>query len=119
MPVKSYLDTYTGDWKQLNAAGEEVDFDQDAAATAIWAKKKLLAGTASATNTMPHLGFIRLLKLTGTGFAKPNINRPPEPKSSNAGNKIVPKGSICLKGLKGTRPRRLAVSSPSFKAAHP
>ena len=37
--VKSYLDTYTSDWKETNAAGEEVDFDQDAAATNIWAKK--------------------------------------------------------------------------------
>ena len=37
--VKSYLDTYTSDWKQTNAAGEEVDFDQDAAATHIWTKK--------------------------------------------------------------------------------
>lgn len=37
--VKSYLDTYTSDWKETNAAGEEVDFDQDAAATIIWAKK--------------------------------------------------------------------------------
>ena len=37
--VKSYLDTYTSDWKQTNDAGEEVDFDQDAAATGIWAKK--------------------------------------------------------------------------------
>ena len=37
--IKSYLDTYTGDWKERNEAGEEVDFDQDAAATGIWAKK--------------------------------------------------------------------------------
>jgi len=37
--IKSYLDSYTGDWKDRNAAGEEVDFDQDAAATGIWAKK--------------------------------------------------------------------------------
>ena len=37
--VKSYLDTYTSDWKETNAAGEEVDFDQDAAATNIWTKK--------------------------------------------------------------------------------
>ena len=37
--IKSYLDTYTSDWKETNDAGEEVDFDQDAAATAIWAKK--------------------------------------------------------------------------------
>jgi len=37
--VKSYLDTYTSSWKEHNAAGEEVDFDQDAAATHIWNKK--------------------------------------------------------------------------------
>ena len=37
--VKSYLDTYTGDWTERNDAGEEVAFDQDRAATGIWAKK--------------------------------------------------------------------------------
>ena len=37
--IKSYLDTYTGDWKDRNEAGEEIDFDQDAAATHIWSKK--------------------------------------------------------------------------------
>ena len=37
--IKSYLDTYTSDWKQENADGDEVDFDQDAAATGIWVKK--------------------------------------------------------------------------------
>ena len=37
--VKSYLDTYTSDWKERNDADEEVDFDQDAAATYIWTKK--------------------------------------------------------------------------------
>ena len=37
--IKSYLDTYTGDWKERNDAGEEVDFDQDVAATYIWSKK--------------------------------------------------------------------------------
>ena len=37
--VKSYLDTYTGDWTERNAAGEDVAFDQDAAATHIWSKK--------------------------------------------------------------------------------
>ena len=37
--IKSYLDTYTSDWKDLNDADEEIDFDQDAAATALWAKK--------------------------------------------------------------------------------
>ena len=37
--IKSYLDTYTSDWKQRDADGEEEDFDQDAAATHIWSKK--------------------------------------------------------------------------------
>ena len=37
--IKSYLDSYTGDWTELNDAREEVAFDQDAAATRLWAKK--------------------------------------------------------------------------------
>jgi len=37
--VKSYLDTYTSEWKQRDADGNEEDFDQDAAATYIWTKK--------------------------------------------------------------------------------
>ena len=37
--IKSYLDSYTGDWTERNDAGEEVAFDQDTAATAVWAKK--------------------------------------------------------------------------------
>ena len=37
--IKSYLDTYTSDWKQPDGSGGEEDFDQDAAATYIWAKK--------------------------------------------------------------------------------
>ena len=37
--IKSYLDTYTSDWKDHNEAGEEIDFDQDAAATYVWNKK--------------------------------------------------------------------------------
>ena len=37
--VKSYLDTYTSDWKQDDGSGGEEDFNQDTAATHIWAKK--------------------------------------------------------------------------------
>ena len=37
--VKSYLDSYTGDWTEKNDADEDVAFDQDAAATRIWSKK--------------------------------------------------------------------------------
>ena len=37
--VKSYLDTYTGDWTQDDGAGGREAFDQDSAATYIWTKK--------------------------------------------------------------------------------
>jgi len=37
--VKSYLDTYTSDWKQDDGSGGEEDFSQDDAATHIWSKK--------------------------------------------------------------------------------
>ena len=39
--IKSYLDTYTSDWKEQDPdnPGEEIDFDQDAAATYVWTKK--------------------------------------------------------------------------------
>ena len=37
--IKTYLDSYTSDWKETDADGNETDFDQDAAATVIWAKK--------------------------------------------------------------------------------
>ena len=37
--IKTYLDTYTSSWKETDADGNEVDFDQDAAATVLWAKK--------------------------------------------------------------------------------
>ena len=39
--VKSYLDTYTGDWTEPDPdnPGENKAFDQDAAATRLWAKK--------------------------------------------------------------------------------
>ena len=37
--IKTYLDTYTSDWKDQDAEDNEIDFDQDAAATVLWAKK--------------------------------------------------------------------------------
>ena len=37
--VKSYLDTYTGDWTQDDGSGGQEAFDQDTAATNIWSKK--------------------------------------------------------------------------------
>ena len=37
--VKTYLDSYTSDWTERDADGNEVDFNQTTAATFIWAKK--------------------------------------------------------------------------------
>ena len=37
--IKTYLDSYTSDWKDFDSDGNETDFDQDAAATMLWAKK--------------------------------------------------------------------------------
>ena len=37
--IKTYLDSYTSDWKDRAADDNEIDFAQDAAATALWAKK--------------------------------------------------------------------------------
>ena len=37
--IKTYLDSYTSDWKDRDANDNEIDFDQDAAATMLWAKK--------------------------------------------------------------------------------
>jgi len=37
--VKSYLDTYTSDWKQPDGSGGEEAFNQTTAAAGIWAKK--------------------------------------------------------------------------------
>ena len=37
--IKSYLDTYTSDWKERDADGNETDFTQTNAANVLWAKK--------------------------------------------------------------------------------
>ena len=37
--VKSYLDTYTSDWKDTDANNNEIDFNQTTAAAGIWTKK--------------------------------------------------------------------------------
>ena len=37
--IKSYLDTYTSDWKERDADDNEVDFNQTNAANYIWTKK--------------------------------------------------------------------------------
>ena len=37
--IKSYLDTYTSDWKERDSDGNEVDFNQTTAANYVWTKK--------------------------------------------------------------------------------
>ena len=37
--IKTYLDTYTSDWKQPDGSGGEEAFNQTTAANGIWAKK--------------------------------------------------------------------------------
>ena len=37
--IKSYLDTYTSDWKQPDGSGGEEAFNQTTAAAGIWARK--------------------------------------------------------------------------------
>ena len=37
--VKSYLDTYTGDWTQPDGSGGEEAFNQTTAAAHVWSKK--------------------------------------------------------------------------------
>jgi hypothetical protein len=37
--IKTYLDTYTSDWKQDDGSGGEEAFNQTTAANGIWAKK--------------------------------------------------------------------------------
>ena len=37
--IKTYLDTYTSDWKDEDNEGNEIDFNQTTAANGIWSKK--------------------------------------------------------------------------------
>jgi hypothetical protein len=37
--IKSYLDTYTSDWKEKDEDDNEIDFSQTDAAAIIWSKK--------------------------------------------------------------------------------
>tara|TARA_R110000803_G_scaffold190113_1_gene252611 strand:+ start:67 stop:369 length:303 start_codon:yes stop_codon:yes gene_type:complete len=37
--IKSYLNSYASDWKDIDDDGNEIDFDIDAAVARMWAKK--------------------------------------------------------------------------------
>ena len=71
-------------------------------------------GPAAATQIMSRLGWRSAPKLTGTGLAQPNII--PDSSSMIAGTTMVPIGSMCLRGLRKTRPATKAVVSPNIRA---
>ncbi len=73
-------------------------------------------GPARATRRRSREGLRKLKGLTGTGFAQPKT-KPVPVRIKNAGNRIVPIGSIWLIGFKLTRPSTRAVGSPSLSAA--
>ena len=37
--IKSYLNSYASDWKDIDDDGNEIDFDIDAAVVRMWTKK--------------------------------------------------------------------------------
>ena len=75
-------------------------------------------GPAAATQIMSRLGWRRLPKFTGTGFAQPNMNgrRPSSAAAARPGTSIVPIGSMCFIGFSVTRPSIQAVRSPNSLA---
>ena len=76
--------------------------------------KRFAPGPAKATHSIFFLGFRKLEKLTGTGFAQP-ININPE-VNANIGITILPIKSICLMGLRVNLPCLKAVLSPNLWA---
>ena len=81
------------------------------------ASRKFETGPAAATSMCP-LRMVtsrrKLAGLYGVGLAQPRRGR--LVKIWMSGNRSVPIGSMCTIGLRLTRPRFLAVSSPSFQA---
>ncbi len=67
-------------------------------------------GPLSDIRMMSDLGFLKYRGLTGTGFAQPKLKRK---------RHTAPSGSMCLSGLRVSRPMALAVGSPREKAAFP
>ena len=61
---------------------------------------------------MSRFGLRRLPKRTGTGLAYANRKAPEVAKYSSSGIRMVPMGSMCLSGLRVTRPSTKAVLSP-------
>ena len=76
-----------------------------------------MAGPAKDTSTDWFRGWRRRLMATGTGLAQPKTGAPVSARTT--GTTIDPKGSMCLIGLRVSRPARLAVSSPHQRATTP
>ena len=81
------------------------------------ARMRLVAGPARATSTDWFRGWRSRLMLTGTGLAQPKMGLCV--RASTTGTRIDPTGSMCLIGLRVSRPARLAVSSPHQRATTP
>ena len=78
-----------------------------------------VAGPAAETKAESRLGFLKLWKFTGTGFAVPKINAPFENIKSIIGTMIVPMGSMCAIGFSVSLPIIFAVGSPNLFATKP
>ena len=66
------------------------------------AMARLLAGPASVVRMSSRLTFLKLRRVTGQGLAQPMSA--PTKKRLRAGITIEPQGSMCLAGLRVTRP---------------
>ena len=81
------------------------------------ARIKLLNGPMRPTHIIPFLGFVKFEGLMGTGFAYPKVKGYPAwvvISKSVMGTIIVPKGSICAKGLNVNLRDILGVGSPNL-----
>ena len=86
------------------------------------ARKKFIAGPATATTAMPRRGSRNFQADTGTGLAQPNMNSTRWMVSNwkisrKPGSRMVPTRSTWRSGLSDSRPACRAVSSPSASAA--
>src|SRR3990167_1061953 len=80
---------------------------------------KLAPGPASATSAISRRGFLRLLHVTGTGFAQPNMKVKRDRIIIATGKIMVTTRSMCFSGFSVTLPSINAVLSPNLLATQP
>ena len=78
---------------------------------------RLAIGPARATSAMSRFGFLRFCQVTGTGLAQPKMA--PPASIIRPGTRMVPSGSMCLRGFSVSLPIMRAVLSPKRFATHP